>query len=133
MTHTLRSRMLNVSPISCRTAGPDTTSKEDKDKHRSVADECNHCDCNETVLSAHRRDPRVNTVIDRKAERVSDDDYRGDEFATQVSVCRSSILNRSRQAQCTRNCQKTLSKHHAKPVDLAGAHTPQDHGEGDAD
>jgi hypothetical protein len=134
MTQPFRPRLIDISPINLCATLPEALSKPDHDKHRSVTCQRDGSNGDKRVPLPLRLDPRRDAIIDRKAQRIPDQDDGRDELAREVAVRARSILYRGGETERARDREDGLCEDEAEPMDFVGcAEAPEEHGEGDAD
>lgn len=86
MAQPLSSCSIHHFPITTRAALSKAFPVIYHDKHCTIANERKDCNSDERVSLALRIDPRSDSIIYRKTEGVSNENDRGDVFATEVAV-----------------------------------------------
>ena len=134
MTQPFRPRLVDISPIRLCATLPEVLSKLDHDKHRSVAYQRDGSNGDKRVLLPLRLNPRRDPIIDRKAQRIPDQDDGRDELAREVTVRARSILYGGGETERAGDGEDGLCEDEAEPMDSVGcSETPEEHGEGDAE
>ena len=82
----LCSRLINPSPIRIRTSHPQFLTPHDHREHSGVTYTCNDSHSDECIPLSHSIDPWCNSIVDRKTQRISDENDCCDMLASQISV-----------------------------------------------
>ena len=134
MTQPFRPRLVDISPIHLCATLPEALSKPYHNKHRPVAYQRDGSNGDKCVPLALRLNPRRDPIIDRKAQRIPDQDDGRDELAREVTVRACRILYGGGETKRAGDGEDGLCEDEAEPMDFVGcSETPEEHGEGDAD
>jgi hypothetical protein len=131
MPKTLRASLLNITPIPSRRHLPDPPPVPRHHKQAHVPQKANASQDAVNSQVTARRQPRRDTEIDRKRQRVPDQDASRNHLTRQLRVARDGIRQSRRDRYRSVQCHGYLRDGQRKPVQVVGySETIQDHGEG---
>lgn len=118
VAQTLRVSHRDIFPISLRTFLPQSPTISDPDEYARVPHKANHRNNDIGIAVSHRRDPRRDAVINRKAHSVPSQHARGDHVATELRVRGDGVPEGGRHCQDVVDGEEELRDDEPDPVDV---------------
>lgn len=121
MHHPLCPGSTNPTPIQSHTPHPHPLSLHpgDNNKHTRIADPASTAAILNVFLVSHPPQPRRNTIINHKTQRIPAQDDSIDEPTTHLALGRGTVLDTRAHSEGRRDGWQALREHHPKPMDMA--------------
>lgn len=126
--------LLHIPPVSGRRSLSELLPPFHHREQTRIPHKPNHRNRDIRIPITHGAQPRIDGVVDRKTQGISDQ-YTSDHHpARQFPVRRDGVVECGGNTESIAHGEQELAEDEAEPVDMVGdAETVEDHGEGDED